>query len=152
MVRVDGFRLGNRARLAFDQSINALESRFAQKARSSLSDLNLGILVFMGLVASLFLAAHVSRGNDSQRRAANSKGHKEQSRGVRLAQCVIADFPLRIFVVIRDEQRRVKENLLALGPSDAMFAIILLLIAIIPLKLRATKEDFIGIAHTECIR
>ena len=147
IVRVEGFKLGNLARFAFDQSIKSLESRLAQKARSSFSDLNLGILVFMGLIGSLLLAAHVPGRNNPNRCSTNGENHEKESGAIRLTQRVIAEFALGVFVIIRDEQRRVKENLLALGLGNAMLAVILLFIALIPLKLRAAKEDFFGIAH-----
>jgi hypothetical protein len=147
MVRVDGFRWGNLARFAFDQSIKPVESRFIQKTRSSPSDLNLGILVFIRPIAPFLLAAHVPRGNDPKRRSANGEHHEQQPEGIRLAEDIVAGLILGMSVIVRNKQRRVEEDFLALGLRNAMLDKILLVIALIPLKFGAAKEDFVGIIH-----
>jgi hypothetical protein len=56
-----------------------------------------------------------------------------------------------VSLIVRDKQRRVKEDLFALGLGDAMFDKVLLIIAFVPLKPGAAKEDFVGIIHLICI-
>ena len=64
-----------------------------------------------------------------------------------MAEDIMADFALGVSLVIRDNQRRVKEDLFALGLGDAMFDKVFLIISFIPLKPGAAKEDFVGIVH-----
>jgi len=147
MVRVDGFKSGNLARFAFDQSIKALESRFAQKARSSRSDLNFGILVFISPIAPFLIATHIAGGNNPKGGSANGENHEYKSGSIGLTESVIPRFTLGVFFIVRDKQRRIKEDLFAFRLGDAMFEIVLLIIALIPLKLGAAEENFVGIIH-----
>ena len=75
-----GFRLGNLARFALDQSTNSVESAPApfddQNSNSSVSFLNLGIAFFMPFVLLGFSSAHIPHRDNPDLLSSNRESYK----------------------------------------------------------------------------
>src|ERR1035441_9838433 len=87
MVRSVGFRLGDVRRPADRQSMNSVESWFAQNSRSSSSDGNSGTgfsFIFVFGIGILFSSIHVPNGDYAHQRTADGEGHEQASPAVGL--------------------------------------------------------------------
>src|SRR5216684_1359747 len=108
MLCVEGFRLGSRTRLAFDQSTSSALSCASQNLRSCASDLNRGTLVFAFIGLSLF-AVHVARRDnpDARSLAPKRERHMEVASIEGRTQGVIARLVGRVTLVRHHKQSQV---------------------------------------------
>src|SRR5258706_15858657 len=88
IVRSDGFKFGNRRVSAARQLMNSVESSVTQKARSSSSERNLGVVFFdscrfvtslvytrVGDLLGIALQAHIARRSRDLNLPASGRGH-----------------------------------------------------------------------------
>src|SRR5205823_3007175 len=101
---VEGLRLANTVRLAFDQSTYSVESCVSQKLRSSSSEANFGMGLSFLLIDRPLLFVHVTRGDhaDSGIFKAQGKSNMQEAPSISFTKGMPARLILTVFDVCQD--------------------------------------------------
>lgn len=134
IVRFVGLRFGNTAKVAFFASRKSSGEWRAQKRRSALSDLNLGIFFSFFNVEFPFSFVHVTCRDHSNLCSAESKDNQQKSSGTRLAESKIPIFLLGMFEIRQNVEWKIEKHFLAFPPRDLVAAPVLVSVCIIPFK------------------
>src|ERR1035438_4851669 len=137
MVRSVGFRLGDVRRPADRQSMNSVESWFAQNSRSSSSDGNSGTgfsFIFVFGIGILFSSIHVPNGDYAHQRTADGEGHEQESPAVGLPKRVVPLLAPGVAGIATHDQGFVEEHALGLFGANSMPLPVLVRVCFVPFK------------------
>src|ERR1017187_4399512 len=152
IVRSVGFRFGNVRRPPFRQSMNSVESWFAQNSRSSSSDRNSGTgFIFVFGISISFSSIHVPNGDYAHQRTADGERHEQASPTAGLPKGVVPFLPPGVADVAAHDQGLVEEHVLSLFRADSMAVPVFLRVGFVPFKTGTGIEWIFAFRHITSI-